>query len=118
MECLTSLPRDAQILSVMTRPSSLEQIKQFMQIDDDTVKANCFGLLLHLLERTFDKNADASGEDCEDEWSVSFAPEKTDEEKASEKELAGTRRTAQEDLFEFMGPIVQLVIAYEISLVN
>jgi hypothetical protein len=46
------------------------------------------------LERTFDKNADASGEDCEDEWSVSFAPEKTDEEKASENELAEARRSA------------------------
>jgi len=49
------LPNDAQILSIMTRPSSLEQLKQFLQIDDDTVKVNCFKLLHHIMCRTFDK---------------------------------------------------------------
>lgn len=90
-----------------------------MQIDDDTVKANCFRLLLHLLERAFDKNSVAGDDiDCEDEWSVSFNPEKTDAEKAREDELAEARKCAQEDLFQFMSPIVSLVIQFELSLAD
>ena len=58
----------------MTRPSSLEQIKSFLQIDDENVKTNCFKLLHNLLCRTFDKPA-------ENDWSsVSsagmFSPDK------------------------------------------
>ena len=90
----------------MTRPSSLEQIKQFLQIDDDSVKANCFRLLLHLLKRTFDEE---SSSETDDDWN-SFAPEKTEAEKAEERELAEVKKSAREDLFQFMGPIVQLVI--------
>ena len=106
LECLTELPDDAQILSVMTRPSNLEQIKQFLQIDDENVKATCFRLLQHLLKRTFAENS--SGE-AEDEWN-SFAPEKTDAEKAEEREFSEIKKSAREELFQFMGTIVQLVI--------
>ena len=74
LNCLFELPDDPQILSIMTRPSSLEQIKSFLQIDDENVKTNCFKLLHNLLCRTFDKPA-------ENDWSsVSsagmFSPDK------------------------------------------
>lgn len=52
--CLLDLPEDAQILSVMTRPSSLEQIKSMLQIEDEDVKLNCFKLLHNMLCRSFD----------------------------------------------------------------
>jgi hypothetical protein len=42
LSCLKDLPEDAQILSVLTAPSSLEQLKSFLQINDDAIKTNCF----------------------------------------------------------------------------
>ena len=74
LNCLFELPDDPQILSIMTRPSSLERIKSFLQIDDEGVKTNCFKLLHNLLCRTFDKPV-------ENDWnSVSsagvFSPDK------------------------------------------
>ena len=48
----------------------------------------------------------------------SFSAEKTDEEKAEEHELDEVKKSAREDLFQFMGPIVQLVISFELSLAN
>ena len=47
-----------------------------------------------------------------------FEPDKTDEEKNEEQELIEVKKGVREDLFEFMGPIVQLVISFELSLVN
>ena len=99
----------------MTRPSSLEQIKSFLQIDDEAVKTNCFKLLHNLLCRTFDKPA-------QNDWnSVSsagpFSPNK-ETSKSDEHELQEIKTSARDDIFQFVSPIIQNVIVFELSLTN
>ena len=55
--CLFDLEDDIQTLSILVRPSSLEQIKKSLQEDDDVVKCHCFKLILNLLKRAFDSEA-------------------------------------------------------------
>lgn len=82
----------------MTRPSSLEQLKEFLKIDDDTVKTNCFNFLRHILSRTFDPVAT-------DAWSSlssgNFSPSKVEE-----KELQEVKKSVKNDLFNFMSTVV------------
>ena len=100
------------MLSILTRPSSLEQIKEFLQIDDDAVKVNCFTLLRHILSRIFDPVQT-------DSWSSlssgNFSPNKEASSKNEEQELADVKKSVKEDLFQFMSTIVQVVIAFELS---
>ena len=106
--CLFDLENDVTILSILVRPSSLEQIKKSLQEDDDSVKTNCFKLLRNILTRAFD--SDPSGEDL-GYWN---APQSNNQEaKNDDLEI---KKTVREELFDFMSQIVQLVIAFDLAI--
>lgn len=100
----------------MTRPSSLAKIKSFLQVDDDSVKTNCFKFLHHVLCRTFDTTV--SNEILSASSFGGFASANQDSKKTEEKELQEMKNSVKEELFQFMSEIVQLVIAFDFSITS
>lgn len=101
---MLDLPENVQILTALTRPSSLSKIKQFLQDSDEEVKTNCFKLLHHILCRTFDVTA------CNNWQSFSslgaFSSSNKDSTKNEVRELQEAKKTVKEDLFLFMRDVV------------
>lgn len=85
----------------MTRPSSLESIKSFLQIDDEEVKTNCFKLLQHILSRTFDSPQNNDWQSMSSGFSLSKEASKNDEQ-----ELTEVKKSVKEEMFPFMREIV------------
>mmetsp|Transcript_8906 Transcript_8906/g.10938 ORF Transcript_8906/g.10938 Transcript_8906/m.10938 type:complete len:107 (-) Transcript_8906:832-1152(-) len=96
----------------MTRPTSLSQIKTFLQNDDENVKTNCFRLLLHIMGLVFNTNQD---NDWQSMRSFSAYNSNKDACKNEEQELQEIKKSVKDELSVFMSDIVQSVIAFEFS---